>query len=94
MTMIEKVARAITLARYHGLPSEMLEDEDDIHWWGHQADDARAAIEALAANVTDEMVNAYYRERWKQVGLSADEPSIKDTLSASLRAALSEDKGA
>jgi hypothetical protein len=84
--MIEKVARAIAIQ--DGMP----DIGQPLPLYSRLA---RAAIEALAANVTDEMVEAAqqtlsfssYPDPWQHPDI------VRRVVSASLRAALSEDKG-
>ena len=80
--VVESVARAI--ARAHGIF-----DEDEVDSW---REEARAAIEALAANVTPRMVDAAKSECGfddvdRPLALVKDE-SVRKLIAAALRASL------
>lgn len=79
MSPIEAVARAIC-GRYNRGAGDK--------WWAYE-DVARAAIEALAANVTDEMASAA-QDRLCYADLLPKDAIMRDAISDSLRAALSD----
>ncbi len=87
--VVEKVARA--MAQADGL--QIGEASDFAEWhWEEYVEPAKAAIRALAANVTDEMVNAFSRERPAHYfPLSKWGEDTRRAISAALRAVT--DKG-
>ena len=95
-TIVEKVARAICLATV--TPDDPLDAAGNAaivdECWQNYRDEARAAIEALAGNVSNEMVTAMLAEIGDILGNGADEMTIAEArrraTSAAIRAALEE----